>query len=40
MAELFFDKNDIPLIFVKFKGIDKTSISQRSDYGNQCILFA
>lgn len=40
MAELLSDKNDIPLIFVKFNGNDKTSISQRSDYGNQCILFA
>lgn len=40
MAELLSDKNDISLIFVKFSGEDKTSISQRSDYGNQCILFA
>lgn len=40
MAELLSDKNDFSLIFVKFKGIDKSSISQRSDYGNQCILFA
>ena len=29
---------EIPLIFVKFRGKDKTSISQRSDYGNQSIL--
>lgn len=40
MAELFSDKNESSLIFVKFKGEDKASISQRSDYGNQCILFA
>lgn len=40
MAKLFSDKNDSSLIFVKFKGEDKASISQRSDYGNQCILFA
>lgn len=40
LAELMSDRNTIPLIFVKFKGTDKVSISQRSDYGNQCLLFA
>lgn len=38
MAELLSDKNMIPLIFVKFKGNTKASISQRSDYGDQSIL--
>lgn len=38
MAELLSDSNLIPLIFVKFNGPDKTSIAQRSDYGNQSIL--
>ena len=28
------------LIFVKFSGLNKASISQRSDYGNKSILFA
>lgn len=38
LAELMSDNNTIPLIFAKFKGVDKASISQRSDYGNQCLL--
>ena len=38
MAELLADKNMVSLIFVKFKGNDKSSISQRSDYGDQSIL--
>lgn len=38
MAEILSDKNMVPLIFVKFRGTDKTSISQRSDYGDQSIL--
>ena len=38
MAELLSDKNMVPLIFVKFRGITKASISQRSDYGDQSIL--
>ena len=32
------DNNNIPFIFVKFKGTNKASISQRSDYGYGCIL--
>ena len=32
------DKNSIPLIFVKFLGSNKATISQRSDYGDQSIL--
>lgn len=38
MAEILADKNMVPLIFVKFKGKNKTSISQRSDYGDQSII--
>ena len=38
MAELLSDKNMVPLIFVKFRGKTKASISQRSDYGDQSIL--
>lgn len=38
MAEILSDHNMVPLIFVKFSGTDKTSISQRSDYGTQSIL--
>lgn len=38
MAELLADKNMVPLIFVKFRGRNKASISQRSDYGGQSIL--
>ncbi len=38
MAELLSDKNMTPLIFVKFRGLTKASISQRSDYGDQSIL--
>lgn len=38
LAELLSDKNNIPFIFVKFKGTNKASISERSDYGYGCIL--
>ncbi len=33
-------QNMVPVIFVKFDGTDKTSISQRSDYGDQSILLS
>lgn len=39
LAELLSDKNMIPLITVKFQGTDKTAVSERNDYGNQCLLF-
>lgn len=39
MAELLSDDNRFSLIFVKFKGLNRASISQRSDYGNKSILF-
>lgn len=35
MAELLSDNNRFSLIFVKFSGLNKASISQRSDYGNK-----
>lgn len=38
LAELLSDRNSIPLIFVKFLGSNKATISQRSDYGDQSIL--
>ncbi len=38
LAELLSDKNSIPLIFVKFQGNNKTSISERSDYGYGCLI--
>lgn len=38
LAELLADRNNIPFIFVKFKGRDKSAISERSDYGYRCIL--
>lgn len=38
LAELLSDKNNIPLIFVKFHGENKASISERSDYGYGCLL--
>ena len=38
LAELLSDKNNIPVIFVKFQGQNKASISERSDYGYGCIL--
>ena len=40
LAELLADSNSIPLIFAKFKGLTKASISERSDYGNQCFVLA
>ena len=40
MAELLSDNNRYSLIFVKFSGINKASISQRSDYGNKSIIFS
>lgn len=40
LAELLADRNTIPLIFVKFKGNDRSAISERSDYGFRCIITA
>lgn len=38
LAELLADRNNIPLIFVKFRGKDQETISERSDYGYRCII--
>ena len=38
LAEILADQNIVPLIFVKFAGINKASISHRSDYGGQSLL--
>ena len=38
LAELLADKNNIPLIFVKFAGTNKASISERNDFGYGCLL--
>lgn len=38
LAELLSDRNNIPFIFVKFKGTNKAAISERNDYGYGCIL--
>ena len=38
LAEILADQNMVPLIFVKFAGINKASISHRSDYGGRVLL--
>lgn len=38
LAEILADINMVPLIFVKFAGVNKASISHRSDYGGQSLL--
>jgi ATP-dependent DNA helicase RecG len=38
LAEILADTNMVPLIFVKFAGVNKVSISYRSDYGEQSLL--
>lgn len=38
LAELLADRNNIPFIFVKFKGNNKAAISERSDYGYGCLI--
>lgn len=40
MGELLSDNNRYSLIFVKFNGTGKASISQRTDYGKRALLFA
>ena len=40
LAELLADNNSTPFIFAKFKGKTKATFSERSDYGNQCIVLA
>lgn len=38
LAEILADRNNIPFIFVKFKGKNKAAISERSDYGYGCLI--
>jgi len=38
LAELMSDRNMVPLILVKFRGQDKASISERTDYGRCSII--
>ena len=40
LAELLSDTNRFSFIFAKFKGKTKADYSERSDYGNQCIVLA
>ena len=40
LAELLSDKNMIPLIVVKFRGKNKASISERTDYGSCSLITA
>ena len=40
MGELLSDNNRYSMIFVKFNGTGKASISQRTDYGQRSLLFA
>lgn len=40
LAELLSDTNHVSFIFAKFKGFNKATFSERSDYGNQCIVLA
>ncbi len=40
MGELLSDNNRYSLIYVKFRGLDKASISQRTDYGQRSLIFA
>lgn len=38
LAELLADTHSIPCIFVKFRGLNKAAISERTDYGYHCII--
>lgn len=38
LAELLADKNNIPLIFVKFNGVNKVAMSEMQNFGYCCIL--
>ena len=40
LAELMSDNNNVPMSVVKFRGLDKSSISERSNYGHCCIVEA
>lgn len=38
LAELLADNNTTPMIVAKFKGLDKSEIVEKSDYGSKCLL--
>lgn len=38
MAYLLADENDISMKVAEFSGIDKTKMSSRTEYGNQCLI--
>lgn len=38
VAELLSDKNNLHIIFAKFRGHDKTVMSERNDFGRQSII--
>ncbi len=40
MASILSDQSDVSIKVVRFTGKDKTSISQRTDFGNRCLLIA
>lgn len=40
MAFILSDQSDISIKVVRFAGADKTSMSQRTEFGNQCLLLA
>ncbi len=40
MAFILSDQSNVSIKVVRFVGTDKTSMSQRTEFGNQCLLFA
>lgn len=40
MSFILSDQSDISIKVVRFSGKDKTSLSQRTEFGNQCLLIA
>lgn len=40
MAFILSDQSDVSIKVVRFSGMDKTSMAQRTEFGNQCLLLA
>ena len=40
MAFLLSDQSDVSVKVVRFSGNDKTSMAQRKEFGNQCLVLA
>lgn len=40
MASILSDQSDVSIKVVRFAGTDKTSMSQRTEFGNRCLLIA